>query len=155
MRRRRRVARCCCRRSSTSRCSMDGATIRATCRAWLPCGSLRRERERQAGTDHPCPLSLRKMLALCVCPRRVVPPMDPPHTAKAFPNCGQESHTRVHVLALIFKITVLTPSPLILVHESHLETRVSHLKIAPENHTPGHLMRAALYTCKRYMMRAV
>ena len=56
------------------------------------------------------PLSLRKMLALCVCPRRVVPPMDPPHTAKAFPNCGQESHTRVHVLALIFKITVLTPN---------------------------------------------
>ena len=36
--------------------------------------------------------------------------MDPPHTAKAFPNCGQESHTRVHVLALIFKITVLTPN---------------------------------------------
>ena len=36
--------------------------------------------------------------------------MEPPHTAKAFPNCGQESHTRVHVLALIFKITVLTPS---------------------------------------------
>ena len=89
---------------------MDGATIRATCRAWLPCGSLRRERERQAGTDHPSQLSLRKMLALCVCPRRVVPPMDPPHTAKAFPNCGQESHTRVHVLALIFKITVLTPT---------------------------------------------
>ena len=88
---------------------MDGATIRATCRAWLPCGSRRRERERQAGRHRP-PLSLRKMLALCVCPRRVVPPMDPPHTAKAFPNCGQESHTLVWVLALIFKITVLTPS---------------------------------------------
>ena len=29
--------------------------------------------------------------------------------AKAFPNCGQESHTLVHVLALIFKITVLPP----------------------------------------------
>ena len=50
------------------------------------------------------------MLALCVCSRRVVPPMDPPHMAKAFPNCGQESHTLVHVLALIFKITVLTPT---------------------------------------------
>ena len=49
------------------------------------------------------------MLALCVCSRRVVPPMDPPHMAKAFPNCGQESHTLVHVLALIFKITVLPP----------------------------------------------
>ena len=39
--------------------------------------------------------------------------MDPPHrahTAKAFPNCGQESHTLVQVLALIFKITVLTPT---------------------------------------------
>ena len=40
--------------------------------------------------------------------------MDPPHTAKAFLNCGQESHTRVHVLALIFKITVLTPSFIII-----------------------------------------
>ena len=40
--------------------------------------------------------------------RRVVPPMEPPHTAKAFPNCGQESHTRVQVLTLIF--TVPTPS---------------------------------------------
>ena len=49
------------------------------------------------------------MLALCVCSRRVVPPMDPPYMAKAFPNCGQESHTLVHVLALIFKITVLPP----------------------------------------------
>ena len=42
-----------------------------------------------------------------------------------------------------------------LVHESHLETRVSHLKIAPENHTPGHLVRAALYTCKMYKVIAV
>ena len=51
----------------------------------------------------------------------------------------------------------------VLVHESHLETRVSHLKIAPENHTPGkallpltpeHLVRAALYTCKMYRMIA-
>ena len=43
----------------------------------------------------------------------------------------------------------------VFVHESHLETRVSHLKIAPENHTPGHLVRAALYTCKMYRAIAV
>ena len=87
---------------------MDGVTIPATCRVWLPCGSLRRERERQAVTVSP--LERKKMLASVCSSRRVVPPMEPPHTAKAFPNCGQESHTLVQVLTLIFKITVLTPS---------------------------------------------
>ena len=86
---------------------MDGVTIPATCRVWLPCGSLRRERERQAVTVSP--LERKKMLASVCSSRRVVPPMEPPHTAKAFPNCGQESHTLVQVLTLILKITVLTP----------------------------------------------
>ena len=87
---------------------MDGVTIPATCRVWLPCGSLRRERERQAVTVSP--LERKKMLASVCSSRRVVPPMEPPHTAKAFPNCGQESHTLVQVLTLILKITVLTPN---------------------------------------------
>jgi hypothetical protein len=42
--------------------------------------------------------------------------MEPPHTAKAFPNCGQESHTLVQVLTLILKITVLTPICTIAAH---------------------------------------
>ena len=38
---------------------------------------------------------MKKMLAFCVFLALLFTPMDPPCSAKDFPNCGQESHTFV------------------------------------------------------------